>query len=214
MKYSLTFASILVLLGATYSEAADVLPQQYNFDRYSKMVDQSPFAVATAVAAPAATPDFAKDLYIANAAKSQDGDLVTLASTADHNFKKYLTTKEPIDGYSIASIEWSDKVGQTKVTISKDGNFATLTFNQALLSQASPGGGVAARALPAPAMPVPNPAGMPNTHAPKLPPNVPPELQQLIPSRDSMQPRTRGMIQRSPRTTRGAAGDTDGSAKQ
>src|SRR5438552_12411082 len=212
MKYSLTFASILVLLGATYSEAADVLPQQYNFDRYSKMLDQWPFAVASAVAALVSPHDFAKDLYIGNAARSQDGDLVTIASTADHNFKKYLSTKEPMDGYSIANIEWSDKVGQTKVTISKDGNFATLTFNQALLSQASPGGGIAGRALPAPAMPVPNPAGMPNTHAPKLPPNVPPELQQLIPSRDSMQPRTRGMIQRSPRTTRGAAGDTDGSA--
>jgi len=214
MKYSLTLATIIAIAGATYSQAADVLPPQYNFDRYSKMMDQSPFAIASAVAAPAATPDFAKDLYIANAAKSQDGDLVTLASTADHNFKKYLTTKEPVDGYSIASIEWSDKVGQTKVTISKDANFATLTFNQALLSQASPGGGVAARALPAPAMPVPNPAGMPNTHAPKLPPNVPPELQQLIPPRDSMQPRTRGMIQRSPRTTKGSAAGTDAAAKQ
>jgi hypothetical protein len=178
------------------------------------MMDQSPFAIATAVAAPAATPDFAKDLYIANAAKSQDGDLVTLASSADHNFKKYLSTKEPMDGYSIASIEWSDKVGQTKVTISKDGNFATLTFNQALLSQGSPGGAVAGRALPAPAMPVPNPAGVPNAHAPKLPPGVPPELQQLIPSRDSMQPRTRGMIQRSPRTKGSATGGNDASAKQ
>jgi hypothetical protein len=214
MKYCLTLATLLAMAGATYSQAEEVLPPQYNFDRYSKMMDQSPFAVASAVAAPAATPDFAKDLYIANAARSQDGDLVTIASTADHNFKKYLTTKEPVDGYSVANIEWSDKVGQTKVTISKDGNFATLTFNQALLSQVSPGGGVAARALPAPAMPVPNPAGVPNTHAPKLPPNVPPELQQLSPSRDSMQPRTRGMIQRSPRTTRGAADGTDASAKQ
>jgi hypothetical protein len=213
MKYSLTLATLAVA-GVIYSQAEDVLPPQYNFDRYSKMMDQSPFAIATAVAAPAATPDFAKDLYIANAARSQDGDLVTLASTTDHNFKKYLTTKEPVDGYSIANIEWSDKVGQTKVTISKDGNFAMLTFNQALLSQASPGGGVAARALPAPAMPVPNPAGMPNTHAPKLPPNVPPELEQLIPSRDAMQPRTRGMIQRSPRTTRGADKRTDAAAKQ
>jgi hypothetical protein len=214
MKYSLTLATIIAISGATYSQAEDALPPQYNFDRYSKMMDQSPFAIATAVAAPAATPDFAKDLYIANAAKAQDGDLVTLASTADHNFKKYLSTKEPMDGYSIASIEWSDKVGQTKVTISKDGNFATLTFNQALLSQGSPGGAVAGRALPAPAMPVPNPAGVPNAHAPKLPPGVPPELQQLIPSRDSMQPRTRGMIQRSPRTKGSATGGNDASAKQ
>jgi hypothetical protein len=206
MKYSFTLATIVAMTGAAYS-AEDVLPPQYSFDRYSKMVDQSPFALATAVAAPAATPDFAKDLYIANAAKSQDGDLVTIASTADHNFKKYLTTREPVDGYSIANIEWSDKVGGTKVTISKDGNFATLTFNQALLTQVSPGGGAAARPLPvAPAAPVPNLGGVPNTHAPKLPPNVPPEIQQIIPSRDS-QPRTRGMIQRSPKATRGTAVD-------
>jgi hypothetical protein len=199
MKYSVTLV-ILAVAGATYCQAEEVLPPQYKFDRYSKMMDQSPFAVASAIAAPAATPDFAKDLYIANAAKSQDGDMVTIASTADHNFKKYLTTKEPVDGYSIANIEWSDKVGGTKVTISKDGNFATLTFNQALLSQASPGGGVGARPLPAP---VPNPAGVPNANSPKMPANVPPELQQLIPSRE---PRTRGMIQRSPRTSKGSAG--------
>jgi hypothetical protein len=197
MKYSLTFASILVLLGATYSEAADVLPTQYNFDRYSKMVDKSPFAVATAVAAPASTPDFAKDLYIANAARSQDGDMVTIASTSDHNFKKYLTTKEPVDGYSIANIEWSDKVGGTKVTISKDANFATLTFNQALLSQSAAGGGAGGRLI-APSGPVPNPAALP-----KSPANIPPELQQLIPSREAMQPRTRGAIQRNPRTSKG-----------
>jgi hypothetical protein len=199
MKYSLTFASILLLLGTSYGVAEDVLPPQYNFDRYSKMVDQSPFAVATAVAGPAATPDFAKDLYIANAARSQDGDMVTIASTSDHNFKKYLTTKEPVDGYGIANIEWSEKVGGTKVTISKDGNFATLTFNQALLSQSTPGGGLASRIV-APSSPALNPAGA-GGH-PKLPANVPPELQQLIPSKEAMQPRTRGMIQRNPRTSK------------
>ena len=214
MKCSLILATILAMAGATYSRAEDVLPPQYNFNRYLKMMDQSPFAVATAVAAPAATPDFAKDLYIANAARSQDGDLVTIGSTADHNFKKYLTTKEPVDGYSIANIEWSDKVGATKVTISKDGNFATLTFNQALLSQALPGGGVGPGAMPAPATTLPNPAAAGNAHAPKLPANVPPELQQLIPSRESMQPRTRGMIQRSPKATKGPRGGADAAGKQ
>ena len=106
-----------------------------NFDRYSAMVDRSPFAVATAVALPAATPDFAKDLYVANAAHSPDADMVTIASTSDRNFKKYLTSKQPVDGYRIESVEWSDRVGASKVTISKDGKFATLTFNEALLSQ-------------------------------------------------------------------------------
>ena len=191
MKYSLTFASILVLLGATYSEAADVLPTQYNFDRYSKMVDQSPFAVATAVAAPAATPDFAKDLYIANAARSQDGDMVTIASTSDHNFKKYLNTKEPVDGYSIASIEWSDRVGATKVTLSKDGNFATITFNQALLAQSAPN--VPSRPN-MPGIPTPNQLNNVGGVAPAVPPSALPQAR----------PHVRGTIPRNPG---GAAAD-------
>jgi hypothetical protein len=138
MKRFLTFLSTLVLVGAIQSQAGEVLPPRFNFDRYSEMVEQSPFSIATAAALPAATPNFAKDLYVANAAHSPEGDLVTIGSSSDTNFKKYLTTKEPVDGYGIANIEWSDRVGATKVTISKDGNFATLTFNEALLSQRAP----------------------------------------------------------------------------
>src|SRR5882762_11175764 len=177
MKYSLTLISVATLLGAICAQAEDVLPPRFAYDRYSKMVDNSPFAIATSVAAPAATPDFAKDLYIANAARSPDGDMVTLASTSDHNFKKYLTTREPVDGYGIANIEWSDKVGATKVTISKDGNFATITFNQALLSQGAQNAGGPPRAFAPTALPPPNPLNAIS----KLPPGGPPELQQLIP---------------------------------
>jgi len=127
--------SIVAGFSAMSGKADDKIPPRFNFDRYSAMVGHSPFAIATAVALPAATPDFAKDLYVANAARSPEGDMVTIASSSDQNFKKYLTTREPVDGYSIASIEWSDRIGATKVTISNDGKFATLTFNQALLSQ-------------------------------------------------------------------------------
>ncbi len=198
MKYSVTVTLLLAVLGLIHSQAEEVLPPQFSFDRYSKMVDHSPFAVATAGAAPASTPDFAKDLYIANAARSPEGDMVTLASTSDHNFKKYLTTKEPADGYSIANIEWSDKVGATKVTISKDGNFATITFNQALLSQNAPNAGLASRALMPPTPPVPV-SNVPNAIAPNLPGGIPAELQQLIPARDAARPHARGLIQRNPR---------------
>ena len=213
MKYSVPLTLILAVLGVIYSQAEEVLPPQFNFDRYSKMVDQSPFAIATAVAAPAATPDFAKDLYIANAARSPDGDMVTLASTSDHNFKKYLTTKEPVDGYSLASIEWSDKVGETKVTIGKDGNFATITFNQALLSQTAPNAAPASRALPPPmpSLPVPNAGGVPNPALSKVPPGVPAELQQLIP-KDAGRPHSRGLIQRNPRGSSGGPSQPSGAA--
>src|SRR5437773_10709249 len=179
MKYSSALILILALLGVIYSQAEEVLPPQFKFDRYSKMVDHSPFAVATEVAAPAATPDFAKDLYIANAARSPEGDMVTLASSADHNFKKYLNTREPVDGYSIANIEWSDRVGATKVTISKDGSFATITFNQALLSQSPPN--------PPPVPKVPG-VGVPAVPSPLAPRQVP-------------RPHVRGVIQRNPKAT-------------
>ncbi|HET9367877.1 MAG TPA: hypothetical protein VFO22_07380 [Candidatus Udaeobacter sp.] len=193
MKYSLTLMFAAALLGVICAQAEDVLPPRFTYDRYSKMVDNSPFAIATAVAVPAATPDFAKDLYVANAARSPDGDLVTIASTSDHNFKKYLTTKGSVDGYSIADIEWSERVGATKVTISKDGNFATITFNQALLQQSAPNTALAARTL---APPAPN---LPSPNVP-LPANVPPEMQKVVPpSREVRNPHSRGLIQRNPR---------------
>ena len=132
VRLSWVFLFGFAVLGALSGRADDVVPSHFNFDRYARMQDHSPFAVATAVALPEATPNFAKDLYVANASRSSEGDMATIMSSSDQKFKKYLTTKEPVDGYSIASIEWSQKAGETKVTISKDGKFATLIFNQTL----------------------------------------------------------------------------------
>jgi hypothetical protein len=175
--------SIFALLASVSIVAADDLPTKSNFDRYKGILDKSPFAVASAVVAPAATPNFAKDLYIANAARSQDGDMVTLASSSDKEFKKYLTTREPVDGYSIANIEWSDRVGETKVTISKEGQFATLTFNQAVLSQ------------PMPNKPVPQTPGV------VQPPNPPPAYRPPLPNNPTgvmPTPHVRGVIEKNP----------------
>ena len=182
-KYSFTLISIFTLFGAITGQADDVLPPRFNFDRYSAMVNHSPFAIATAIALPSAAPDFAKDLYVANAARSPDGDMVTIASSSDQNFKKYVSTKEPVDGYSIASIEWSDRVGATKVTISKDGKFATITFNQALLSQ-----------------PASNAPLVPNSPTAAVPavPAVPSPLAPSVP-RQAPRPHVRGTIQRNPK---------------
>jgi len=177
VRFSLALLLSFAPLGALSSSADDVLPPRFNFDRYTRMLNQSPFAIATAAALPEATPDFAKDLYIANAARSPEGDMVTLMSSSDHNFKKYLTTREPVDGYSIAQIEWSEDVGKTKVTISKDGKFATLTFNQSLLSQAASAG-----------RPIAN----------QMPPSVP-----IVPSPgrgQASRARARGVIERNPKT--------------
>jgi hypothetical protein len=176
MRKFLPYVSIFAFSLAVRS-GADDLPAKLNFDRYKAMLDHSPFAVATAVVAPAATPNFAKDLYVANAAKSADGDMVTIASMTDKDFKKYLTTKTPSDGYAISSIEWSDKVGETKVTISKDGQYATLTFNQSELSKPVP---LRAGAVPAPAPFQQPPSGF------------------RAPNMATPTPHVRGVIQRNP----------------
>jgi len=170
---------------------ADDVPKAYTFARYQGMMDRSPFAVATAVAAPAATPNFAKDLYVANAAHSKDGDFVTIASSADKNFKKYLTTTKPEDGYAITNIEWSEKMGATKVTISKDGQTATLAFNEALLKTTAAAGQMP-QAQPQQIVPQPNAAlaQQPNVVQQQKP--------APIPQLPTPPPRVRGVIPKNP----------------
>src|SRR5437763_11990902 len=182
MKRFVKTMSIFGAVAAVISaQAQDELPKKLSFDRYKGMLDHSPFAVASAVIAPAAPPNFAKDLYVANAARSPDGDMVTIASSVDKEFKKYLTTKNPVDGYAIANIQWSDKVGETKVTISKDGQFATLTFNQAVITQPLPN-------KPAPGVIPPQPPPpQPGFQKPGQNPGV------VAPT-----PHVRGTIQRNP----------------
>jgi hypothetical protein len=179
---------------------ADDVPKPYTFARYQAMMDRSPFAVATAVAAPAATPNFAKDLYVANAAHSKDGDFVTVASSADKNFKKYLSTNAAEDGYTITNIEWSDKVGATKVTISKDGQTATLAFNEALLKQS-----VASGQQPQVQQPIVQPqiVPQPNGVVPQPPNYQQQNIQQQqrpapVPQLPTPPPRVRGVIPKNP----------------
>jgi len=197
MKITINFPLTIVLLAGTTAFATDVVPKRTDFGRYQAMLDHSPFAVATAAALPAATPSFAKDLYIANAAKATGEDLVTLNSASDKNFKEYLSTRAPNEhGYAIANIEWSDRVGQTKVTISKDGQFATVAFNQALLSVTPGAGGTNVPGFaqqPQPQPVAPYVQQMQHAPTPAVPITKP-----AVPSLPTPPPRVRGVIPRNP----------------
>src|SRR5437899_2250130 len=187
--------ALILLASSVVAQADDGLPKRSDFNRYQAMLNRSPFAIATAPSA-GAGPDFAKDLYVANAARSPDGDMVTIASASDKNFKKYLTTKMPVDGYAIANIEWSDRVGATKVTITKDGKYASLTFNQALLTQPAqnPAPGPIVQA-PGAVVPGINP---PQNYIKPAPiPSLPPP-QPISPPATQNRPHVRGVIQRNP----------------
>src|SRR5689334_13067032 len=115
MKTSLT---LVALAAAQVSAlAADDLPKPQAFARYEGLMSRSPFAVATAATPPPQAPNFAKDLYVANVGKTGNEALVTIASNVDKNLKEYVSTKEPnAHGYAVSNIEWSDRVGATKVT--------------------------------------------------------------------------------------------------
>jgi hypothetical protein len=194
----------LAVLFSVASRADDQLPTRANFDRYQKMLDHSPFAVATAVMAPVTTPDVFKGLYVANAAKTPEADLVTIMSTDDKNLKEYLTTAKPNEhGYGVANIEWSDVPGATKVTISKDGKFGTLTFNQAVIgspSQGSPSGQFQPPVQP------PMQPGSPNVNLPKQPARI-----QVLPT---PAPHVRGVIPRNPAAPNQQLGQPQSSAEE
>jgi hypothetical protein len=194
---TLRILALAVSIASVVAQADDALPKRPDFKNYQAMLNRSPFAVATAGAAGTA-PDFAKDLYVANAARSPDGDLVTIASASDKNFKKYLTSKTPVDGYAVANIEWSDRVGATKVTITKDGKYAALTFNQALLSQPLQNPAAQQSAM------APNQAAAgitpPQNYIKPAPvPSLPPP-QPISPPAMQNRPHVRGVIQRNPNT--------------
>jgi hypothetical protein len=175
------FAQILVLaVAAGNCFAIDDVPKRPPFDRYAAMMNKSPFAVATAVMN-VEKANFAKDLYLANAAKLPDGDMITVQSAVDRGMKEYLTTKAPNDhGFAIVSIDWSERPAETKATISKDGQVATISFNQTLMAQT------------------------PQSNQPPMAPGQP-TVPSYVPSRPNMPagvptpiPRVRPMIPRNP----------------
>ncbi len=173
MKRCLLSLSILATSVATICRADDVIPKRTDFSRYAAMVEHSPFAVASAPVQASTTPSWSKDLFIANAAHMPEADLITIMSLSDKNLKEYVSTDEPNEhGYGIASIEWSDNPGATKVTISKDGQFATLGFNEAVMAQ---------------------PPMIPNAPPPRNIPGIKPATPPTLPA-----PHVRGVIQRKP----------------
>ena len=105
----------------------------------------------------------------------------------------------PVDGYAIANIEWSDRVGATKVTITKDGKYASLTFNQALLSQPlqNPAPAPPTPVAQAPAAVIPGISPPQNYNKPAPIPSLPPP-QPISPPAIQNRPHVRGVIQRNP----------------
>jgi len=125
-----------------YADNNNEIPESFPPARYVQMAAKSPFALATPVAASTMqTPSFAANLFVEGIAKIGDADYVSIVSrdkstTAPFSLIAGETGENEI---SLVSIEWSEQIGKSKVTIKKGSEFAVLEFDQAaLMAQSAP----------------------------------------------------------------------------
>ncbi len=151
------------------------VPESRPIARYAAMTEKSPFALATA-AAPVAEPQasFAANWYVAGIARLGDTDFVTIKSR-DASTQFSLFGREPQNGVSVASVEWSETIGKSKVILQKGTETAKLEFNEADLRGPAPAPNQAGGAVPAkpgaPGVPgvVVTPPGSNNAPRPSFP---------------------------------------------
>ena len=131
--------SLLLAVAAVAVAAESALPEPFPATRYDAMLEQSPFALATPVAAPPAPAarGFASDWYVTGLGYFEEKDYVSIKSRdLSTSFSLYGT--EPVNGVSLVSVEWSNERGKSAVTVKKGEETARIEFNQAELQTAAP----------------------------------------------------------------------------
>lgn len=115
------------------------LPTPFPEVRYQQMSAKSPFAVATASAAATAapTPGFAAQLYVDGVAHVGKTDFVAIKSRdPDQPAVVFLEVgKSTNDGMKVERVQWSDEMGKSTVDVSKNGEKATLVFDEAQMAK-------------------------------------------------------------------------------
>jgi hypothetical protein len=141
-------ASGLIVLGAwagtpQSAHPAGPLPTPFPEARYQQLSARSPFALASApVAAAAATPDFAAQLYVTGVADIGGDDFVSIKTRQPQDGKPAEVFLEvggtTGDGMKVERVKWSDQMGKTTVDVSKAGEKATLAFDEDTVKTAPP----------------------------------------------------------------------------
>jgi hypothetical protein len=107
------------------------------------MSARSPFAVASQAAPPAAapTPGFAAELYVDGVAQIDDTDYVAIKSRDPDKPTIFLAVGESAsDGMKVERIRWSDETGKSTVDVIKNGETATLAFDEAQIAKGDSNG--------------------------------------------------------------------------
>ena len=174
----------LLLLTACLSSvpvfAANIIPQARPATDYAKLSQESPFALATPVVAPVEqTPSVFANLYVGGIARLRDPatgdrDFVTIRSRNDGEKPFMLSGNEPNkEGFAIVSIERSDRVAKSKVTVKKGTEVGVLEFDEMAMQAQARAGANGQRPMPGQpgainqqGVNVPRPTGPNNTFRP------------------------------------------------
>ena len=135
-----------LLLGSPVFAAQSVAPVPLPAERYEKLLENSPFSVKTvAPEVPVGEngPGPFDNLYVMAVAKLGDAggkevNWVTIKSRADQSVFSLVGDKVSKEGIAIASVEWSERLGKSKVTLKKDGVFKEMEFDLANFQAGAP----------------------------------------------------------------------------
>ena len=132
-------AALCALAGlAPAADDSDVIPSAFPISRYEKTLSRSPFALPTSTApsvAPAQKqPGWSDDLFILGVMTVGEKNIVTISQRGDSQRFLLASGEESPQGISVINIQWSEQLGQTRVTVKKGSEFAVLLFDQASLA--------------------------------------------------------------------------------
>ena len=138
MKTRLTLLSVgfIAAAHATYA-AGPTIPQRPPPDAYQKLTEDWPFALATPVVA-AAEPvkGWASNYYVGGIMKNYESgkeEFVVAVKSKDGQAAFSLSGSQPnADDISIGGIELSEKILESRVTLKKGSEFATIKFDEAV----------------------------------------------------------------------------------
>lgn len=136
------------------AEDPEVIPTGHPLSRYDKTLARSPFALPTSnaptVAQTQKQPGWSDDLYIAGVMTIGEKNVVTISQRGDAQRFLLASGEESPQGVSVINVQWSEQLGQTRVTVKKGAEFAVLLFDQASLASTR-------AAAPAPRVNTPTP---------------------------------------------------------
>ena len=141
---SLLAAGLFILIDAAFA-AGITIPQRQPPETFQKMTEDWPFGLATPVA-PVEAPvlGWASNYNVVGIGKKMvDGkeEAFVAIKSRDATASFSLFGTEPgHDGISVVNIEWNDKVMESRVTLKKGAEFATIEFDkQAMPTAPVPG---------------------------------------------------------------------------